>query len=241
MDIEKEIINEKNNELNNQINNEQKNFLDTTFGKIIDNGINIGIRYLLPDLIEDEVIEVKNALFRSGIKDGINTAIDKAMDIGKSAIGIITGKFENVSQIQTAVESGGIIDLVSNVLDNVVNLAQDNDLIDRNIASLIKKGKNSILDNISKNIKDTLTEQARNVEKLEKYSGNWNKYYKEQNFDGMEKEYTKIKKQLNNLVPLEQTIKMAKNIEMVHNLIKNNGHNFNFSQEEKELINNLSY
>ena len=56
----------------------------------------------------------------------------------------------------------------------------------------------------------------------------------------MEKEYNKIKSELKNLVPIENTINNARNVELLHNLIKNNGQNFNLTQEEIELTNKLS-
>lgn len=236
MNIQNELVKEKNLEMNDQIETKQKNFLDSTFGKIINNATDIGIRYLLPDIIEDEVIEIKDALFQSGFKEAINTAVDRAIDMGKSAIGIITGKFDNVTQIQTAVENGGIIDSVSNVLDNVVNKAKDKGLIDKPVANIIKTGKNTILDNVSKNIKDTLTQQVKDVEKLESYAESWKKFYREQNFNGMEKEYKKIEEKLTNLIPLEKTINMSREIQTIHNLIKNNGHNFNLSYDDLALV-----
>ena len=56
----------------------------------------------------------------------------------------------------------------------------------------------------------------------------------------MEREYKKIKEQLNNLLPLEITLKQARQIENLHALIKNNGaRNFNLSKEQLELANTL--
>ena len=37
---------------NNQIIDEQKSFLNTTLGKVINAGIDIGLKYLLPDFLE---------------------------------------------------------------------------------------------------------------------------------------------------------------------------------------------
>ena len=51
----------------------------------------------------------------------------------------------------------------------------------------------------------------------------------------MEKEYKKIEKQLNNIAPIEKTINEAKTIMTLHNLIKNNGKNFDLTSEELEL------
>ena len=54
-----------------------------------------------------------------------------------------------------------------------------------------------------------------------------------------EKEYKKIEKQLNNIAPIEKTINEAKTIMTLHNLIKNNGQNFNLSKEQLELAEKL--
>ena len=55
----------------------------------------------------------------------------------------------------------------------------------------------------------------------------------------MEKEYKKIKTKLKELVPIENTINNARSIEILHNLIKNNGQNFNLTQEEIDLAKKL--
>ena len=55
----------------------------------------------------------------------------------------------------------------------------------------------------------------------------------------MEKEYNKLEKQLKDLVPIENTINEARTIEVLHNLIKNNGQDFNLSKEQLELVEKL--
>ena len=236
-----EIEKNKNIELKQEIINEksQKNFLETTLGKTINTAIDIGIRALLPDFIDDQIINVKNNLIKNGLQEGIKKTIDDAVDIGKSAIGIITGNFENVNQMQTAVKTGGIIDGISTLLDTVVNKVQSKGLIDYNIARTIKEGKNIILNNVESNIEKTFTDQIKSVEYTNKYINNWRNYYKNKNFEGMEKEYQKIKKELKNLVPMEKTINQARTIENLHILIKNNGQNFNLSNEAIELAEKL--
>lgn len=236
-----EIEKNKNIELKQEIINEksQKNFLETTLGKTINTAIDIGIRALLPDFIDDQIINVKNNLIKNGLQEGIKKTIDDAVDIGKSAIGIITGNFENVNQMQTAVKTGGIIDGISTLLDTVVNKVQSKGLIDYNIARTIKEGKNIILNNVESNIEKTFTDQIKSVEYTNKYINNWRNYYENKNFEGMEKEYQKIKKELKNLVPMEKTINQARTIENLHILIKNNVQNFNLSNEAIELAEKL--
>ena len=170
-----EIEKNKNIELKQEIINEksQKNFLETALGKTINTAIDIGIRALLPDFIDDQIINLKNNLIKNGLQEGIKKTIDDAVDIGKSAIGIITGNFENVNQMQTAVKTGGIIDGISALLDTVVNKVQSKGRIDYNIARTIKEGKNIILNNVESNIEKTFTDQIKSVEYTNKYINNW--------------------------------------------------------------------
>ena len=234
---------QKNNdlELENNIENvnNQKSFLETTLGKTINTAIDIGIRALLPDFIDEQVINIKDNLFNHGLKEGISKTVDDAIDLGKSPIGIITGNFENINQMQEAVKTGGVIDGISNVLDLVVNKVEKQGIINNNVANTIKQGKNIILNNIESNIEKTFTDQIKSLEDTNSYINNWKEYYNNQNFDGMQKEYEKLEKELENLIPLERTINEARTIENLHNLIKNNGHNFNLTNEAVELAKKL--
>ena len=228
-------------EINNNLNNEleQKNFLETTLGKTINTGIDIGIRALLPDYIEGQVIDLKDNLIKYGLKEGIKKSINDAINLGKSAIGIVTGNFENISQVQEAIKSGGIIDNVSNLLDDVINKVYKNGVINSTVAKTIKQGKNSILNNVEKNIENTFNKQINYLEYTEKYINNWKKYFNNKDFEGMEKEYKKLEKEISNLIPLEKTINDVRTIETLHILIKNNGQDFNLTQEQLELAEKL--
>ena len=155
----------------------------------------------MPDLIENQVIDIKNALVENGLKSGIETAVNSAIDLGKSAVGIFTGNFENMTQVRTAVADGGIIDTMSDVLDKVINKAYEKGYIDRSVNKLIKNGKNVLLENITSNIRNQLDEQTYTIEKLGRYVENWKEYYSNKDFDGMTKEYNKIQKQLDNAIP----------------------------------------
>lgn len=217
----------------------QNKFLQTTLGKTINIALDIGLRGILPDMIEEQIIDIKNVLLTNGLKEGIDAAIKSAIDLGKSALGIVTGKFENLSQAHTAIKKGGIIDGISEVFDNVLESSTKNELISKNTGRLIKKGKNAILDTISSNIEDKFMQEMNALEKVSKYISNWNNYYNLKDKDGMEKEYKKIKKQMSTIMALDSTISEAKKIENIHNLIKNKGENYELSDEERELINIL--
>ena len=229
-------------EINNNINLEKSNnnFLNNIFGKTINAAIDVGLRAILPDLIENQIIDIKNSLLENGLKSGINTAINSAVDFGKSAAGIITGNFENINQVKIAIGNGGIVDNISTVLDKVINTVYQKGYINRNTKNLIKNGKNVLLNNVSNNIKNQLEEQTNAVEKLEKYLNNWKISYNKKDFSSMEKIYNKIEEQSQKIIPLENIINETKQIKAIHNLIKNNGQNFNITKEEERLANNLA-
>lgn len=213
----------------------QKKFLDTTIGKTINSVLNIGIKALLPDLIENQIIDIKDTIIKYGFKEGLSKTIDSALDLGKSAIGIATGKFENISQVENAVQKGGIIDITSRAIDTALKFANQSGILPKQITKVVKEGKNVIINNLSNSLEQILTSQVKSVENINKYSNNWSNYYQKQDFQGMDKEYKKIIKELDNVIPLENTLKQARQIENMHLLIKNNGHNFNLSKEQIEL------
>ena len=79
-------------------------------------------------------------------------------------------------------------------------------------------------------------EQVDGVEKMGKYINNWNSYLEQKDVVGMKREYGKIVKKLNNLMPLESTLKEARIIENIQTLIKNKGGTLdNITEEELKL------
>lgn len=139
--------NEKNNlYLSNNIEQEklekeQNSFLQTNLGRAINGGIDLGLRVLLPNFIEDEVISIKDSLITEGFSAAISTAIEEATNLGKSAMGLITGTFENISQVNKAIKKGGLIDTISDILDTGISWAQKHGYIEKGTAKTIKKRK----------------------------------------------------------------------------------------------------
>ncbi len=79
-------------------------------------------------------------------------------------------------------------------------------------------------------------EQVDGVEKVGKYINNWNSYLEQKDVDGMNREYNKIKKKLENLIPIENTLQEARAIENVQTLIKNKGNSLeNITEDELKL------
>ncbi len=144
-----------------------------------------------------------------------------------------------MSQVKNVIKSGGLIDSVSDALDWGIKKSKQKGLINNTTASLIQKGKNTILDTVNTSIENNLTAQMESIEKIDKYISNWNEYYNEQDFSNMEKQFKKIEKELTNVMPLENVITKARQVENLHTIIKNKGGDFNLSKEELELANKL--
>lgn len=144
-----------------------------------------------------------------------------------------------MSQVKNVIKSGGLIDSVSDVLDWGIKKSKENGLINNTTASIIQKGKNTILNTVNNSIENNLTSQMESIEKIDKYISNWSEYYQNQDFSNMEKQYKKIEKELGNIMPLENVITKARQLENLHELIKNKGGDFDLSKEELELANKL--
>ena len=135
---------------------------------------------------------------------------------------------------------GGMIDCVSDLLDDIFNKIEKSGKVNGTIMDIVESGKDAILNNIEKNIEEVLNKQIEGIELLDKYINNWKEDYNNKDFDSMEREYKKIENKIKDLVPMENTLNNARTIETLHNLIKNNNHDFNLSKEEIELAQKLS-
>jgi len=145
---------------------------------------------------------------------------------------MVTGEFENLEQLETVIKNGGLIDTVSDLIDFGLKICASKNIIDNSTSKLIKQGKNTILNTLENKIENIFTEQIKNLEKLQKSNNEWNEYFKNKDFEGMEKSYKRINNYLEKIMPLENNIKEARRIENIHNLIKNKGGNFDLSELE---------
>lgn len=238
--MEKDLIN--NIELNNNLDNkiEQNNFLKNIFENSINFAIDTSLRFVLPDYIEDDIINLKNNLFNYGLKNGIKKSINEAIDSVKNMYGLINGDFQNISQIESIVRKGGLIDKISNIFDIVIDRSYKNKRINKNMINNVKKGKNIIINNIINNINKSLENQKNNYSNIEKNINKWKNYYNKKDFNGMEVEYKNIKNKINNLVPLKKVLNDFIEIENIHRLLNSKGNKFELSDNEIELLKKLN-
>lgn len=218
---------------------EQNSFLESNIGNIVNEAINLGVRAILPDFIEEQIIEVKDAFLSEGLQGGVKTALDKAIEVGKSLGGILTGDFKSILQVKDALQVGELANGISSVLDNILKKVEEKNILSSNITGMISAGKDIILGIMNKNLGNNFDGQIRSLEKIDKYIDNWNKYYNRQDLRNMENQYKYIQKELKKIMPIEEIINKARQVENLHILIKNKG-NFNISRYEEQLAKQLA-
>ena len=115
----------------------------------------------------------------------------------------------------------------------------DENVVERKATFMDTTNVEEIIKNVENNIENTFSEQINNVEKLDKYINNWKEDYKNQDFNSMKKEYKKMEKVVESLIPIENIINEFNTIKNFQNLISANGNNFNLTQDELELAQKL--
>jgi len=212
----------------------QAQFVQSDLYGIFNSAIDTGIRVALPEVAEDIVINIKDTLMENGFRDGAKQIWNNIKEFGKSALGLITGKFESVEQIQMATKSGGVLDVISGIFDVALNKAADSEKISKSTQKSIKSTKNSVVSSIKSQISENIDDQIGYVEKINQYNEKWQECFDNQDLSGMKKANKNIQKYLNKTLPLENVLKVARKIEIMQNLVESTG-SFDITEEEKEL------
>lgn len=217
----------------------QNNIFKSELSDAIKDGINAGIRIIFPDFIEEEIVNLNNNIYDYGIKEGINKSIDGIIEKAKPIIMNFSKGFENIVQVQNEISNSNSMDEIIDLLNKGINKLKNEKTVDDVTLETIEAEKSILTEKIDEKIDNKILNQVKNTRKLEKYISNWKKSFEEKDFLGMEKEYNKIKKIENSVMMTENIFKEYNKITNIQKLIKNNGKNFNLSQEEIELLNKL--
>lgn len=227
------------NSVSNKLGELQEKFLESKWGQAIDKGIDFGLKVILPNSIEDDVIDIKNAFVKEGLMEGVQKAVEVGVKKGKELVGIFSGNLENMSQAEAIKKNSDIIGGVSKILGEIVDRSMKDGLIKETVGGLIKDGKEIILDYADKNIDKVNRNQVEKIQEIEELIEDWNKAYKNQDFKKMQNAYIKIEHRLEKVMPIEDIISKARKLENLHNLIKNNGNDFNLTEEQIKLAEEL--
>lgn len=241
MDITNDMNRVLNNvmSLGNKLADIQERFVQSNLYDIFNVALDTGIRIGVPDIAEDSVIDIKNALLENGIKDGIKQIWNNIKEYGKSALGIVSGNFDSIEQVELATKTGGVLDSISKIFDFALDKAVEKEKISKSTRQNLKSKKNLIVKDIKNKVSEDLNNQVVYVERINKYNEKWQKCFENKDLNGMKNAHRNIQKYLEKVMPMEDILKNARRIEIMQSLVENTG-DFDITDEEKELAIALS-
>ena len=226
---EKNLNNQLTNDIkNNEISKNQNDFIGNMFKNAINLGVDLGLKSLLPDLIEDQVIDIKNSILEGGFKEGVNTLMKKVNEFKNSITGIFTGNFNNIQEINTATKQGGIIKTVSKGLSKGIDAGVKSGIIPKSIGGILKAGKTTMLNEFSNSLESQMRKEIQKFDTLNDLNKKWYDALDQRDFDKMTKYTEKISALSKDLVKFSNIIIETKKIEELHNFIKENN-SFDFA------------
>ena len=227
------VNNELSIENKDDILSKQNNALSEILNNVINWSIDAGLKYILPDSIENDVIKIKNDLLNGNAAQKIIDTIGSVINLGKEKLNNEKKEIINTEDIKKVLQNPDTIKLISDTVETILNNR------DINIQNKERSNKKIIEKNVENNLNNQLESQINSINKIENYKNEWYKNYENKDLEKMNKTLKKINKEFKKIIPIENTIKEIRKIENLNELINSKGGDFNITKEELELANKL--
>lgn len=197
----------------------------------------LGLRAILPDCIENQIIDFKNNIFKNGLLDGLKSVFENVVDIGKNIL-----RMNNISvpdkivNIKDSILNSDFINTIGKELgkslDSLINLKDSNN----DIYNIINDNKEIIISNFKSNLNEEFKFQNKLFYNINNEISNWKENLSNENYEGMEKSFKLIQQYNSKIMPIDNIVKDINYIESIHKLLANNN---SISSEELELAQKL--
>ena len=137
LNTNKDMVNTKSNEqeLNNNLEKEKgSSFFSTGIGQIVNKAIDIGLRLILPNYLEDGIISAKNSLLKGGLGEAVDSTISNVASKGTELLGTKNNVFKNIKQIGDAFNTGDFKEGISKAIDTTLKQAQSAGYISKDVS-----------------------------------------------------------------------------------------------------------
>lgn len=226
INIKNNIENEKN------ISNKQNDFLGDLLGKVVNSAIEAGIKYLFPDKISKELIELKDKIFTKRFKTELKNTINKVLKKGKRDIGRTDISLKNIKEIHQSLYRGNILENVSNLINKYLDEKKETGKIDNNISEKISSNNGALMQNISTNIENELINQMREINILRKYNFEWKKAFENKNLEETRKIYNEIDKKSQKVIPIKNIFEDLEKIKNIQKILEESKGDFKIAEGE---------
>ena len=236
MELELENIKEigvRNNiEIEKELSNKQNNFLGELLSKVVNSAIDAGIKYLFPEKISKEVINMKNKIFTKRFKTELKNTINKVLKKGKREIGRSDISLRNIKEIHQSLYKGNILENISNLINKYLEEKKEIGKIDNNISNKISKNNGNLMQNISTNIENELINQMREINILRKYNLEWKKAFENKDLEETRKICNEIKKKSEKVIPIKNIFEDIEKIYNIQKILEKNKGDFKIAEGE---------
>lgn len=223
------------------IENLQKLNINPAIPRAANAALDLGLKAILPDFIENDIIEIKDAFIQNGFVAGLEESKEKAEEVYKSIKGIFSGDFDSVGEIKRLIQKNGILDTASMLVDKITKILVDKKIITKSTYNLIKAGKKEILEVLGGELNNYYKIDEYDLEKLQTQIQDWKESYKNNDYESMEKNAKKITQTLEKSNALEKILNQARTIEKAQKYIIQKVTIENLTKNEKKIIESIGW
>lgn len=215
---EKEIVLEK----------QSKNILEN-ISDAFSNAVKKGTELIkLPDNWGEEV---KSGLEKIDIKEIGESVVETALKTGMKSLGMKTSTFNSLKNVVDAVREGDLKQGLDSGINAVVGMLK----IPTSIKTLIKNGKDVILDQVFEDeLKTVMTKQKNTISRINKKCTQMEEAFQNNDTKTLDRISKTLKTDLEKVMPIKDVIKRGENVLNQYQLYKNKG-NKELTQDEVEV------